>query len=163
MPKIQETELNEALIKTIQSIGPQKTKAILEKASKETVESRNILYCITAVCDKIGITKIELKAFNLRSDERKIAIGLIYYYLRNIYCIKHKALAELLPMHVGIQWQMILRCHKIITGSKKENPKTNLDKIVQRHFKPLSDLFINHKKEISICQPKKIKPQAKKK
>jgi chromosomal replication initiation ATPase DnaA len=84
MPKLISHILQDQLLQTVAVVGIDNTIKVLKKAQNHnTSKSKEVDFVIESVAEIVGIEKERILNGNSRTDERKIALAVCIYFLKN--------------------------------------------------------------------------------
>jgi len=130
------------LLITVETIGVDKSiKALQEARSKLLIlENSSIDSIITYISQVTGVLKERILHGTDRNDERKMAIALCVYFIKNQYDYSYSDLRKILCKDESA----LYRYHKMVENIP-EVPKTDFDKILKENFKKIELYIITEK------------------
>jgi hypothetical protein len=130
------------LITTLEVIGIDRTIKSLQEAKSNSLilEDINIEFIISSVSQTTGVSKERILNGSDRNDERKIAIALCVYFIKNEFFYSYGDMSKIFNKDEST----LSRYHSIIEN-KPEKPKTDFDKNVENYYKKIK-LLITEKK-----------------
>lgn len=130
------------LLSAVEVIGIDKTIKTLQEAKTQSLITNNmdIDFIINVVCDITNYRKDKLLAGNERSDDKKIAMSLCVYFLKNCFNYSYADIKKLLNKDESA----LYRYYQMVEDRPKK-PKTDFDKNLELNFKKVN-LIITEKK-----------------
>ena len=132
------TNIFDELIVTVERIGVEKTIKTLQEARSNILilSDVNVENIINAVIELTGVQKERILHGTDRSDERKIALALVVYHVKNKLGISYKEMMKIFDKDKAA----LCRYYTIIDKLPKV-PKTDFDKKITAYNKKLSQLL----------------------
>jgi hypothetical protein len=136
------TNMFDELIVTVEYIGIEKTiKSLQEARSKILIISDvNVENIINSVVEITGVQKDRILHGTDRSDERKMAISLCVFYIKNEFYYSYSDLKKIFNKDESA----LCRYNQSIENIPK-NPKTDFDKKLSEYCKKLELLITKQK------------------
>lgn len=130
------------LLITVETIGVDKSiRALQEARSKILIlENSSIDSIITYVSQITGVLKERIFHGTDRNDERKMAIALCVYFIKNQYEYSYSDLRKIM----GKDESALFRYHKMIENIP-EVPKTEFEKKLKEYYKKIEIYIITEK------------------
>ena len=130
------------LLTTVEIIGLNKTIKTLQDAKAQSLISKNldIDNIINIVCEITNYRKDKLLIGNERSDDKKIAMALTVYFLKEILLFSYADIKKLLNKDESALYRYYQMVHE-----RPKKPKTDFDKNLELNYKKIN-LIITEKK-----------------
>ena len=130
------------LLTTVEIIGLNKTIKTLQDAKAQSLISKNldIDNIINIVCEITNYRKDKLLIGNERSDDKKIAMALTVYFLKEILLFSYSDLKKLFNKDESALYRYYQMVHE-----RPKKPKTDFDKNLELNYKKIN-LIITEKK-----------------
>jgi hypothetical protein len=128
---------------TVESIGIERTCQILQdaKAKSLMLSDDTIDFFLEITCSQVGITKDVLLYGNERNDERKIALSLSIYFIKEELKYSYKQLKMVFNKD-----ESALHRYYNYVKHKAIKPKSDFEKILETNFKKIN-ILITEKKQ----------------
>ena len=132
------TEILSELFKTIEILGINGTIETLKDAKnkKQLVDDIDIDFVLDAVSQTTGLNKDRILYGNDRSDERKIALCLSVYFIKNNFHYSYSEIKKIFKKDSSV----LSRYNSYVKNLPK-NPKTNFDKTIDKFCKEINYLI----------------------
>jgi hypothetical protein len=130
------------LLTTVEIIGLDKTIRTLQDAKANSLISKNIDIdnIINIVCEITNYRKDKLLIGNERSDDKKIAMALVVYFLKEILLYSYADIKKILNKDESALYRYYQMVHE-----RPKKPKTDFDKNLELNYKKVN-LIITEKK-----------------
>jgi chromosomal replication initiation ATPase DnaA len=130
------------LLTTVEIIGLNKTIKTLQDAKAQSLISKNldIDNIINIVCEITNYRKDKLLLGNERNDEKKIAMALTVYFLKEILLFSYSDIKKLFNKDESA----LYRYYQMVNERPKK-PKSDFDKNLELNYKKVN-LIITEKK-----------------
>jgi hypothetical protein len=130
------------LFSTIESIGCDKVIKTLQDAKLNSLEVNDldIDFVITSVSNVASISKERIIYGKERTDERKMALALCVYFIKNEFFYSYGEMKKIFNKD-----ESALSRYNSIVDNRTEKPKTSFDKTLDTYFKKIN-LLITEKK-----------------
>jgi len=130
------------LLTTVEIIGLDKTIRTLQDAKANSLISKNIDIdnIINIVCEITNYRKDKLLIGNERSDDKKIAMALVVYFLKEILLYSYADIKKILNKDESALYRYYRMVHE-----RPKKPKTDFDKNLELNYKKVN-LIITEKK-----------------
>jgi hypothetical protein len=130
------------LLTTVEIIGLDKTIKTLQDAKAQSLISKdlNIDFIINIVCDVTNFRKDRLMIGNERSDEKKIAMSLAVYFLKQTLLYSYADMKKIFNKDESA----LYRYYQMVEQRPKK-AKTEFDKNLELNYKKIN-LIITEKK-----------------
>jgi hypothetical protein len=130
------------LLTTVEIIGLDKTIKTLQDAKAQSLISKdlNIDFIINIVCDVTNFRKDRLMIGNERSDEKKIAMSLAVYFLKQTLLYSYTDMKKIFNKDESA----LYRYYQMVEQRPKK-AKTEFDKNLELNYKKIN-LIITEKK-----------------
>lgn len=130
------------LLTTVEIIGLDKTIRTLQDAKANSLISKNIDIdnIINIVCEITNYRKDKLLIGNERSDDKKIAMALTVYFLKEILLYSYADIKKVLNKDESALYRYYQMVHE-----RPKKPKTEFDKNLELNYKKVN-LIITEKK-----------------
>jgi hypothetical protein len=130
------------LLTTVEIIGLDKTIKTLQDAKAQSLISKDlgIDFIINIVCDVTNFRKDRLMVGNERTDEKKIAMSLAVYFLKNTLLYSYGDMKKIFHKDESALYRY---CQMVEQRPKKA--KTEFDKNLELNYKKIN-LIITEKK-----------------
>jgi len=130
------------LLTTVEIIGLDKTIKTLQDAKAQSLISKdlNIDFIINIVCDVTNFRKDRLMIGNERSDEKKIAMSLAVYFLKQTLLYSYADIKKIFNKDESA----LYRYYQMVEQRPKK-AKTEFDKNLELNYKKIN-LIITEKK-----------------
>jgi len=124
--------LLEEFTKTLRQLGPEATIHELRQAREKNIGNTIVFFVFETVCECMGMC---VKDFDKteRDDNRKVAIALCAYFLIKEMGQTANIVAQSLPFF-KLQKRAVNKYSKIIVDAKKVNPRSDIDKLISKHY-----------------------------
>jgi hypothetical protein len=134
--------LVDELLSTIEAIGVENTIKTLKKAKSSSLilKDMNIDFILDAVSDVTGVTRDRILHGNDRSDERKIAIALAVYFIKDEFLYSYADIKKIFNKDQAQLYRYYALVDKI-----PDKPKTEFDKTIDSYQKKLTLLITREK------------------
>jgi hypothetical protein len=134
--------LVDELLTTIEAIGVENTIKTLQKAKSNSLilKDMNIDFILDAVADVTGVTRDRILHGNDRSDERKIAIALAVYFIKDEFLYSYADIKKIFNKDQAQLYRYYGLVDKI-----PDKPKTEFDKTIETYQKKLTLLITREK------------------
>ena len=135
-------KIMDELLSAVEVIGIDKTIKTLQDARSQSLISNNfdIDFIINVVCDITNYRKDKLLVGNERSDDKKIAMALCVYFLKNCFTYSYADIKKLFNKDESA----LYRYYQMVEERPKK-PKTDFDKNLELNYKKVN-LIITEKK-----------------
>lgn len=134
--------LLDELITTVEVIGIERTVKTLQDAKSNSLllNDLNIDFILTSVSDITSVPKDRILHGNDRNDERKIAVAICVYFIKNEFLYSFSDIKKILNKH-----ESALSRYNTLVESVPSKPKTDFDKKLDSAVKKMK-LLITEKK-----------------
>lgn len=134
--------LFDELFAAVESIGIDGTIKSLQEAKSNSLllKDLNIDFVLTCVSDTVGISKEKILHSNDRNDERKAAVALSVFFIKNEFYYSFPELKKIFKKDIA----SLSRANSIVKN-RSLKPKTDFDKNLDTYFKKIN-LLITEKK-----------------
>lgn len=139
------TAVFDELLTTIEVIGVDRTVRALQdaKADNLILEDLNIDFVLKCVADSTTVSKERILHGNDRNDQRKIAVSLAVYFIKNHFSYSLSDLKKIFCKDESALSRYNSVVEKFVKTTGK--PKTQFDKELDYHYKRIN-LLITEKK-----------------
>lgn len=136
------SQIFDELITTVELIGVDKTIKTLKKAKADVLilSDLNIDFVVTSVSEVTGLSKERILNGTDRSDERKIAIALCVFVIRNEFAYTYSQIQGI--FNIGIS---ALSRYCTLVEKAPKTPKTEFDKRLTDLLKQINILITEKK------------------
>jgi hypothetical protein len=130
------------LLTTVEIIGLDKTIKTLQDAKAQSLISKDLSidFIINIVCDVLNFRKDRLMVGNERTDEKKIAMSLAVYFLKDTLLFSYADMKKIFNKDESA----LYRYYQMVEQRPKK-PKTEFDKNLELNYKKIN-LIITEKK-----------------
>lgn len=137
-------KIMDEVITTVESIGIDRTCQILQEAKAKSLilNDTNVDFFLDITCSEVGITKDVLLYGNERNDDRKIALSLSIYFIKEELKYSYKQLKRIFNKD-----ESALHRYYKITKHKALKPKTDFEKNLEINFKKINNLITEKKQK----------------
>jgi hypothetical protein len=135
-------QIFDELLSAIEVIGLDKTIKTLQDAKAHSLISKDlgIDFILTLVCDTTNFRKDKLLVGNERSDDKKIAMSLAVYFLKNTLLYSYGDMKKIFNKDESA----LYRYYQMVEQRPKKS-KTEFDKNLELNYKKIN-LLITEKK-----------------
>lgn len=139
------TTVFDELLTTIEVIGVDRTVKVLQDAKCENLilEDLNIDFVLKCVSEATSVSKDRILHGNDRNDERKIAVSLAVFFIKNHFSYSLSDLKKIFGKDESALSRYNAVVDKFIKSTGK--PKTDFDKKLDENYKRIN-LLITEKK-----------------
>jgi len=123
------------------ALGLEQTISVLKSARQNKSCVDAIVSVALIICEVVDIKIETLGSNNLREDKRKIAIGLCIFFIKRYYKFSYEEISKVIQLN--LKYSIMLRYHNMIKKSKKDNPKTEIDKMINQYYAQIEKRLIS--------------------
>lgn len=131
----------------LKALGNTGTIKALKDAIQKKYSNDHAFHILVMVSDKVGISIEELQRPNLRSDKRKVALGIIIHILTTEF--DHSYTDISVNLKLSFSRKTIKEYHDLIKDAKLKTPKSDIDKLIALHYFELTESAIKYKKTLT--------------
>lgn len=135
--------LLEEFTKTLKQLGPEQLIYELKQAREKKIGNTKVFFVFESVCESMGMCVADFDK-NERDYNRKVAIGLCAHFLIKEMAQTANSVAQSLPFF-RLQKRAINKYSKLITDAKLVNPKSEIDKLISKHYHIVIEKINNYK------------------
>ncbi len=135
-------QIFDELLTTVESIGVERTIKTLQEAKSNSLilKDLNVEFILNTVSQITSVGKDRILNGKERTDERKIAIGLCVYFMKNEFGYSYSDLNKIFKKDDS----QLFRYSEMVKN-KPLKPKTDFDKTLDGYYKKIN-LLITEKK-----------------
>jgi hypothetical protein len=136
------SQILDELLSAVEVLGVNRTIKTLQdaKSSNLLLSDLNIDFVLTAVSDLTGVSKDRIISGNDRSDERKLALALSVYFIKNEFYYSYSEIKKILNKD-----ESALSRYNSLIERNPQKPITELEKKINECYKKIN-LLITEKK-----------------
>ncbi len=143
----QDSALINEIQRSVAALGVDDTIETLRKGRDRRLGENYMMYVLKEVAQAVQVNLTEVTTGGIKSDKRKVALSLSIYFMNTIFEYNLPYIADIMPFKISRRY--VHEYRKVIKEAKLQNPKSDIDKIISLHYKPLEEKVYSYKNLIS--------------